>query len=301
MSTTTMQIKQLRAATYASFLDCVKALEAHKGDFDQALAQLRAASLSKGDEKANRETHEGLVVVKRADNRVCAVEINCETDFVALTHEFKMYAHRIAEQILDDAALGNVESVLEADFIDSPGQAISLAMKELAGKLGENITIGRAAHYEAQGAGIVEGYIHAGATEGYGPAEGRLGVLVELGVEDASAVVDAVSLQSLAHDLALQIASGNPAYLSKKDIPADELDRQRIKLAGQLAAESKLDDAQAQILEGALSKFYQDVCLLSQAYIKDESISIEDLLRQKSEEIGTPVAVVRFDRFALKA
>lgn len=301
MSTTTIQIKQLREATYASFLDCVKALEAHGGDFDQALAQLRAASLSKGGEKANRETHEGLVIVKRANHSVCAVEINCETDFVALTREFKSFAHRIADQILGDPALNDVDSVMAADFVDRPGQAISLAAKELAGKLGENITIGRVARYESQRASIVEGYIHAGATEGYGPAEGRLGVLVELGVEDLPGVVDTGALQDLAHNLALQIASSSPAYLSKDDIPAGELDRQRMVLAAQLSTKSKPDDIQAQSLEGLLGKFYRDVCLLSQAYIRNESMSIEDLLRQKSEEIGTPITVVQFDRFGLNA
>jgi elongation factor Ts len=299
MSTTTIQIKQLRKATAASFLDCVKALEVHSGDFDQALAQLRAARLLKGDQKADRETNEGLIIVKQAGNRVCAIEINCETDFVVLTQEFKTFAHRIADQILDDPALCDVDSVLAADFIDRPGQAISLAAKELAGKLGENITIGRVARYEARQAGIVEGYIHVGATEGYGPAEGRLGVLVELGVEDTAEVVDTSTLRELAHNLALQIASSSPMYLSKADIPADVLDKQRTILAAKLAAETKPDDIKAKIIEGLLDEFSRNICLLSQSYIRDESMSIEGLLQQKSEEIGIPVTVVQFDRLGL--
>lgn len=301
MSTTAMQIKQLREATYASFLDCAKALEAHDGDFDQALEQLRSTNLSKGDQKANRETREGLVIVKQADNIVCAVEVDCETDFVALTQEFKRFAHRIADQILRDPTLTDVNSVLAAGFMDMPGQTISLAAKELAGKLGENIEIGRVARYESRSKGVIEGYIHAGATEGYGPAEGRLGVLIELDVRDATVDVDTNILQDLAHNLALQIASGNPTYLSRDDIPVDERDKQHMRLAAQLAAENKQDDIKTDTLEGLLSKHYQEVCLLSQAYIRDESLSIGDLLQQKSEEIGTPVYVVRFARFGLNA
>lgn len=301
MSTTTTQIKQLREATFASFLDCAKALEAHHGDFDQALEQLRSTNLSKADQKANRETHEGLVIVKRAGNSVCAVQVSCETDFVALTQELKMFTHRLADQILHDPALNDVDSVLAADFIDAPGQTIAMTAKELAGKLGENIEIGHIARYESRHTSVIEGYIHAGAIEGYGPNEGRLGVLVELAVEDANAAVEATALQDLAHNLALQIASGHPTYLSPDDIPADVLDKQRMSPAAQLATENKSDATKTQILEDLLNKFYQEACLLNQAYIRDDNISVRDLLQQKGEEIGTPLHVVRFARLGLNA
>lgn len=300
--TTTTLIKQLREATFASYLDCRQALEDQRGDFDKALEQLRAANLDKAEQKTERETREGLVVVARSDGAACAVELNCETDFVALTQEFKHFAHRLAGRIVADAALTDLDRVLAADFVDMPGRAapssIALAVRELAGKMGENIAIRRVARFQTGPAGVVEAYIHVGALEGYGPQEGRLGVLVELGLE-APAVVADPATRALAHDLALHIASAGPRYVSPEAIPAAELAEQRAQFEAQLAAEHKPEALQARILEGRLNKFYETTCLLNQPYLKDESLRVADLLRQAGVALGTPVRVVRFARFEL--
>jgi elongation factor Ts len=300
--TTTTLIKQLREATFASYLDCRQALEDQRGDFDKALEQLRAANLDKAEQKTERETREGLVVVARSDDAACAVELNCETDFVALTQEFKHFAHCLADRIVADAALTDLDRVLAADFAGTSGQAapssIALAVRELAGKMGENIAIRRVARYQVGPAGVVEAYIHVGALEGYGPQEGRLGVLVELGLEDP-AVVPTAAVRALAHDLALHIASAGPRYVSPAVIPAAELAEQRVQFEAQLAAEHKPEALQARILEGRLNKFYETTCLLNQPYLKDESLRVADLLRQAGAALGTPVRVVRFARFEL--
>ena len=263
---------------------------------DQALEQLRAVGLDKAEKKAERETSEGLIVVERAGDSACALELDCETDFVARTQEFKQFAHQLAGQMLADPTLIDLESVLAAEFVATPGQTVALAIKALVGKLGENVAIGRVARYAAGPGRRVEGYIHVGALEGYGPGEGRLGVLVEVEAEGAT---DSEAVQAVAHDLALQVASGAPRYLAPESIPAEDMAEQRAELDAQLAVENKPAAIQAKILEGRLNKFTQETCLLSQPYLKDESLSVAAWLQQQSEAIGAAVRVVRFDRFAL--
>lgn len=289
-------IKDLREATYASYIDCAKALTAQEGDYDAALAQLRAASLDKADRKAERETHDGLVIVKQAGDVVCAVQLDCETDFVALTYEFKALVHQIAKQVLADAALSDVGSVLAASLDGMPDQTIALTIAALIGKLGENIKLSHVARYEARPGSIAAGYVHAGAIDGYGPQEGRLGVLVELAVGDASAVNNPDDLAMLARHMTLHIASGSPTYLSRSDIPAEVLAEQQATLAAQVANMDKPTAIKDKIVAGRLDKFYQEVCLLDQPYILDEELTVDALLQQTSESQGTPVGVARFER-----
>ena len=183
----------------------------------------------------------------------------------------------------------------------TPGQAIADAIQELASKLGENIAIRHVARYTLDDANIVQSYIHAGDIDGhYGPTEGRVGVIVELGVRNAVATARQV-LQGLAHDLALQIVSANPAYLAPGDVPDDVARQECDILMAQLAEENKPDHIRVEIIQERLNKFFQQVCLLKQAFAKDESVSIEELLRQKSVEIGLPVTLNRFTHFEVEA
>lgn len=275
---TTVLIKELRAATGAGPLDCKKALLMHAGDLEKAAEYLREKGLAKAAQKIGRETTAGLVIVKSAGNSVCAIEVNCETDFVARTDYFKTFAHRAADQVLADASLTDAAHLLAADFIDTPGKTTAENIQELIAKLGENITLGRVARYNADGADIVESYIHSGDVEGdYGPMEGRIGVLVQLHVVGAA---NTQALHDLAHDLTLQITSASPRYLAPGDVP-----------------DAVIQNEIEQVIEGRLNRFYQDVCLLKQPFVKDDSVNIETLLQQRSLEIGAPVSITRFARF----
>jgi elongation factor Ts len=301
MTITTAMIKELREATGAGPLDCKKALQDYDGNIEKASEYLRGKGLARAAKKASRETNDGLVIVKSSGNNTCVVEVNCETDFVARTDEFKILAHRVADQLLADASLTDADKLLATDFIDTPGKTIADVIQELISKLGENITIRRLARYTSNEPNIVEGYVHAGAIEGYyGPMEGRIGVLVELGVSDTISA-DNDALSHMAHDLALQIAAINSIYLSPDDIPDEVMQEKRESLMAQLASANKPDAIKAKIIEGRLNKFYQEVCLLNQAFIKDDSISIETLLQQKSKEIGTLVTINRFIRLEVGA
>ena len=170
-------------------------------------------------------------------------------------------------------------------------------IRELIGRLGENITIRRVARYTSDSTRVVANYVHAGDIEGhYGPMEGRLGVLVELGVSDVAAA-GSNAFRDLAHDLTLQIAANHPRYLSPEDIPDDLVQQERETLIAQLTKENKPEHIKAKIVQGRLDKLAQEICLLKQAFAKDENVSIEELLEQKSKAIGASVTINRFARF----
>jgi elongation factor Ts len=298
MTITTTMIKELRGLTGAGILECKQVLQANDGDFEKAANYLRQQGLEVVAEKSERATNEGLVVLKTARDVVCAVAVTCETDFVARTPDFKTFTHRLADQILVDANLTDVAQVLSADFVDTPGKTVTQVIQELIRKMDENILVAHVARYRADDTGLVEGYIHVGEVEGYGPMEGRVGVLVELRVDDAAACTAPI-LRELAHDLALQIAALQPVYVTRTDIPEEVLAEKRAELLAQAVAAQKPEAIIAKILEGQLAKFYREVCLLEQPFIREEGLTIADLLHEKSQELGTPVTIARFARLAV--
>ena len=248
MTVTTAMIKELREATGAGPLDCRKALQAHGGNLEQAADCLREKGLSKAAQKVGRETQAGLVIVKTSGDCTCAVQIGCETDFVAFTDDLRTLAHGVADLVLADAGLTDVEKLLTANV--APGKTTADMIQELVSRLGENITVRRIARYTSGGASVVASYVHAGDIEGrYGPMEGRLGVLVELGVSDVAAA-GSNTLGALAHDLTLQIAANRPRYLASEDIPDDLLRQERETLIAQLIQENKPEHIRAKIVQG---------------------------------------------------
>jgi elongation factor Ts len=213
---TTQMIRELRELTGAGFIDCKKALENHQGNLEQAAAALREQGRFKAERKAHRVTGAGVIVVKTRENCAGAVEVACETDFVARTDKFKTFVHRLADQILADEGLTDTAKLLAANFTGTPGKTVAEALQELIAQLGENMTIRQAARYAATPSSRVIGYIHAGELAGtYGPYEGRIGILIELAWEPA-ATVNPAALDRLAHDLALHLAAA-----SSDEIAAD--------------------------------------------------------------------------------
>ncbi len=295
MNNTTVFIKQLRQETGASFLDCKQALQAHGGDYEQAAAFLRQKNLKKVEKKAERQTAEGLIVVKSSEDTVCLVKLDCETDFVALTPDFKTFAHHLADLTLADGSLATVEKLATAVYPPTPHQTIHNAIQTLIGKLGENIKLGAVARCRAAESTAVHGYVHAGAIDGYGPDEGRLGVLVELGLADKTAVADETS-QAIAHELALHIAFASPKYVSVADVPADVVAEEQKRLWAEVAAADKPDAIKEKMVAGRLNKFYGQHCLLAQPFLKDDSLTVAAWVKAKSEEVGTAVSVTRFTR-----
>ena len=290
MAITAAMIKELREATGAGILDSKKALEANDGDFDKAVEFLREKGLAKAAKKASREANEGLVIALVDGKNAALVAVNCETDFVARTDDFRNFAEGLAKQVLADPNLDSVEALLAAPAADNPEKTVADSIQEAISKLGENIVLRNVARYVQNGAGVIEGYVHLG---------GKIGVLAEIGVEDAAAEGDA--LHQLAHDITLQIAAARPQYLSRDDVPAEVIEKERSILMAQLQDEKKPDNIKQKIVEGRLNKFYKEVCLLDQPFVKDDSLSIKQVLANAGKELGTTVKINRFTRFELGA
>lgn len=298
MNKTTLFIKDLRQETGASILDCKQALLAHAGDYAQAAAFLRRKNLNKAAKKAERETADGLIIVKGGADAVCAVALQCETDFVALTPDFKAFAHSLAELVLADGGLMDGTRLATAVYPPASPQTVQEAIQSLIGKLGENIKLADVVRYAPQANTLVHGYVHAGAISGYEAEEGRLGVLVEVDLVDKTAAT-ADAGEAIAHDLALHIASAAPQYVAAADIPADLLAAQRAQLWAQMANVNKPAAIKEKIVAGRLNKFYEQNCLLAQPFLKDDSLTVGEWLAAQSAVVGTAVSVTRFVRMAV--
>ena len=291
MAITTEMIKTLREATGAGVLDCKKALEAAAGDFDKATQALKAKGLVAAAKKESRQTNEGLVnvLVDEAGRIGAIVEVDCETDFVAATDDFKGFVGAIVKQVAHEAGVADVPALLARPFAGDKGVTVGESLTQLIARLGENMKLSRFARVERGGAGLVEGYTHPGS---------RIGVVVHVSA-GGEAVARGAAFRSLVHDLALQIAAAAPLYVSLADIPPAVLEAERAKYQAQVADENKPDAIKERIVSGKLDKWYEQVCLLKQPFVKDDSLKVVDLMTQKSQELNTSLTIEQFIRYEL--
>jgi elongation factor Ts len=288
VSITTADVKNLRELTGAGILDCKKALQETNGNIDEAVEFLRRKGLAAASKKASREANEGLVSARiSADGKAgVMVEVNCETDFVARTEDFRNFVEALVRQLLAQPGLDNVDALLNAPFIDNQSNSVAQQLNESIAKLGENIIIRRAANFKLQGDGMLDSYIHTG---------GRVGVLIEVGGGGSNDP----QFANLVHDLALQIAAVAPAYVSEADIPAPVVEAEKEIYRAQLAEDKKPDNIKERIIDGKLKKWMSEVSLLGQEFVKDNDLTIEKLLAKQSKESGKETKVRRFARFEL--
>jgi elongation factor Ts len=269
---TAADVGKLREMTGAGLMDCKKALSESKGDINAAVDNLRKKGTVSAAKKASRETKEGAIVqfIQPGAKAGVLVEINCETDFVARNEIFGTFAAEIARKL---AAQGTVES-LEADRVAA------------VAKIGENIQIPRFVRYEVQGNGMVAAYIHTGA---------KVGVLVEVGAgKEATAAQE--EFKQLVRDITLQIAAGHPSVISREQIPADVLAKEKEIAAEQV--KNKPPQAIAKIVEGKLEKFYQGCCLLDQGFVKRNSeVSVKEHIGGIAKQLADEIVIRRFARF----
>jgi elongation factor Ts len=276
MSITAEQVKLLRERTGAGMMECKKALVETNGDLDAAAELMRKQGLAKADKKAARVAAEGVVVIeKSADGRRAAmVEVNCETDFVAREQEFKSFAAEVARAALA-ASSSDVEALGACRL--AGGETVDERRRTLVARIGENISLRRSVL--VSGAGLLGAYSHGA----------RIGTIVAL--EGGTA--------ELAHDLAMQVAAGNPRFLSASDVPADELARERGIAVEQAKLEPKNANKPAnvlqQIIEGKVRKVFAEQTLLTQLFVKDDKQTVEKLLA------GAKARVVAFQRYEVGA
>ena len=272
MNVTPEAVRQLRERTGAGVMECKRALVDSGGDLDAAAELMRKQGLARADKKAARVAAEGVIVVERsADGRAAAmVEINCETDFVARNDTFRAFYDDLTRRL----AFGATLESLEAERVAA------------VARIGENIQVPRFVRYEVAGNGIVAAYIHTGA---------KVGVLVEVGA-GKEATVGTEEFKQLVRDITLQIAAGNPAVISREQVPAATVAKEKEIAAEQV--KNKPPQAIAKIVEGKLEKFYQGVCLWDQGFVKRNSeVSVKEHVGSIAKQLGDEIVIRRFARF----
>jgi len=265
-------VRDLRDKTGAGMMDCKRALADSAGDLDKAIVLLREKGLAAAAKRASRVASEGVVVASSASGVGALVEVNCETDFVARTPEFQALANQIADQVREHGEQVDVGGVVNA--------AIA--------KTGENIVLRRAARFQPAGSGLVGSYIHAG---------GKIGVLIEVGADGA--ITSAPECGPVMKDLAMQVAAANPRFVRREDVSPTVLEGERAIYKAQAATSGKPEPVIEKMVTGKLEKFYKDVCLLEQPFIKDPDRSVGKWLADVVGKIGGSVNVKRFVRFQL--
>jgi len=276
-------VRELREKTGAGMMDCKKALTESGGSLEAAVDVLRKKGLAAAAKKASRIASEGVVAAHVAPGSAALVEVNCETDFVAKTEDFQEFVRRIA------ATVNGKDPKDVSDALLLPGDGgVSLAdmLNEKVAKIGEKISFRRFTRLALPAGvrGVTVPYIHAG---------GKIGVLVEL----LGAGADDVEFGALAKDMAMQIAAANPLYVSREEVPAEAIEREKAIYREQALAAGKPEKILNRIAEGKLEKYYADFCLVEQAFIKDPDRRVKDLLDEMAGKRGVDVRVGRFSRF----
>ena len=274
---TAKDVKELRERTGCGMMDCKKALTETNGDFDKAVDFLREKGLATAAKKASRIASEGLVDILVEGNVGAMVEINSETDFVAKNDDFKTFVRNIARQVIA-VNPADVDALLESKFIDDESITIKDLLTEKIAKIGENMNLRRFARYE----GNVVGYVHAG---------GRIGVMVKV---DADMNDDAVTA---ARDCAMQIAAINPLYKDRDSVPAEDVEKEKGIITAQIKEDpknaNKPDNIIEKMLGGKINKFFETNCLVEQAFVKDDSMSVGKYLESKGVKL---LDYVRFEK-----
>ncbi|MBQ2909707.1 MAG: elongation factor Ts [Bacilli bacterium] len=261
-------VKELREKTGAGMLDCKKALEENNGDMEKAIDWLREKGIAKAAKKESRIAAEGLCQIKVDGNTAVILEVNSETDFVAKNEEFTNFVDYLADQILaNDVA--TVEDVLA---INDGGETINDKLVALVAKIGEKISFRRFEKVTKEDDSNFGTYKHMG---------GKIGVIV---------VVKGAN-EEVAKDVAMQACAMNPTGLNRDSIPAEVVEREAKIIKEQVMAEGKPEDIAEKMVTGRLNKFYKEVCLVEQAFIKDSGMSVADYVKNNGGEVLSMVRV----------
>ncbi len=297
-------VKQLRERTGVGMMECKKALQESNGDLPEAEVILRKRGISQATKKETRSTKQGLVSSYIDSDGMLGVlvEVNCESDFVARTEDFQTLVSDIAAHIAKTKPkYVRVEEVTEAEranfaahhalyeqkFSHDSNTTIGELVKTKIAKLGENISISRFQIFEISGTGLVGSYIHTG---------GQIGVLLEVTAANA-ATVSRDEVKGLIRDVSMQVAAASPQFVSKEAVPPAVLEKERGIQRDRALNEGKPEKMVDKIAEGRMSKFYEEVCLLEQPFIRENTISVGELVRTLGARLGDTLTVSRFVRF----
>jgi len=272
-------IKELRERTGVGVGKCKEALEEAKGDMDLAISNLRKAGAATAVKKQGRETNEGAIAVSENDKRIAVVEVNAETDFVAKNEAFIKFLEEIAKEAAETNP-ASLEQFVEQKFSKDPSHTIEQYRTTIVQKIGENIQIRRLHIIPKANDRSVGAYSHMG---------GKIVTIVEI-----SGSPDEVNL---AKDIAMHTAAAAPEYLSPEKVPSDILDHERDIAKSQV--QNKPAEIVNKIVDGKLKAFYDSACLLCQKYIRDDTMTISELVNQKSKSTGRSLEVSDFIRWVV--
>lgn len=280
MAFTAQDVKTLREKTGCGMMDCKKALTQADGNMDAAIDILREQGLAKQAKKASRIAAEGVAyAATNADATVgVVVEINSETDFVAKNDDFMSFVKTVADTIIEKNP-ADVDALLAKKAADSD-MTVAELLQEKVLTIGENIQIRRFARYE----GAVATYIHAG---------GKIGVMVNFETD----VAGKKGFAEYGKDIAMQIAAVNPSYLQKSDVPDEVIEHEKAIMTEQVINEGKPEAIAQKIVLGKIGKYYEENCLVNQAFVKDNKMTVEQYTAKVAKDLGGSIKILGFVRF----
>ncbi len=283
MTISAAQVKELRDKTGAGMMDCKKALMESGGDFNKAIENLRKKGASVASKRSEKTANEGLVLAHvEDDNTAVIVEVNCETDFVAKSADFVKFADFVLKAILEKEP-ANIDELMNTTLKD---KSVSQELNDIMGKVGEKVEISRFS-LEKVPNGLAVGYVHHGS---------KLGVLVT-----AENVTDdnKVEFGTLLRDIAMQAAAMKPLFVYREEVPTDTIEKE-IDIYKEIARkEGKPETILEKIALGKLNKYYQENCLIEQAYIKDNTKNVGDLIKEFNKLQSAEIKLKRFLRYHL--
>lgn len=282
---TAAMVKELREATGAGMMECKKALTEADGDFDAAVDVLRTRGLAAAAKKAGRATNEGRVNALVEGKKGAVVQVNCETDFVALTDKFGGYVDTFTKAVIENDP-ADPAALLESEY---EGEKVQDALTEAIHVIGENMQVSNFKRLEVEGTGALVPYIHMG---------GKIGVLVSFSFNNEATASDEEFL-SMGKDVAMQIAATNPVALDEESVPEEVREHEMSIYKAQAAESGKPENIQEKIATGRMKKFYKESCLVDQDFVKDPDQTVSSYIASVAKELGDEIKVVDFARIAL--
>ena len=258
-------VKQLREKTGAGMMDCKKVLTETDGDMEKAAELLRERGIAKAAKKSGRIAAEGLVATYISDDKKVGsiIEVNAETDFVAKNDEFVTFVNEVAEIVADENP-ADVDALLSTNYKNT-GKTVQEVLTDKIATIGENMSIRRFKRFESTG--LLESYIHLG---------GKIAVLVDMEKGDTT----------LAKDICMQIAAAKPEFLNRDSVPEDRVKKEMEILKAQAMNEGKPAEIAEKMVQGRIGKFYSEICLLDQEFVKDPSVKVGDLVKNNGAEVN---------------
>ena len=278
-------VKELRELTGAGMMDCKKALKENSGDIESSVDWLRSQGLSAAAKKSGRAASEGLVAVTVVDNKGAIIELNSETDFVARNEVFQSVAETICGIAIEKN--GDLEAIKNANY--PGGGSVTDQLTHQIATIGENMNLRRSCVLGVD-TGIICSYIHNAVK----PNLGKIGVLVAL-----ESTAGSQQLETLGKQISMHVAAANPLAMSRSDINEADLNRERTILTEQAKESGKPPEIIDKMVEGRLSKYYSEVCLLEQKFVIDPDVSVQKAISSFSKEVGAEIVLKDFIRFGL--